>query len=94
MPEDLEEKLGVYTRRSEETEGLVDCYFCKKCGVRVIHLSRDKTGSTRGTIIIKGGCIDGLDWTGGTHIFTRTARVPIPEDAEQFEGAPVIEPGH
>lgn len=41
-----------------------------------------------GVIMIKGGCIEGLDWTGGIHIFTKHAVWPIPEDAEQYEGAP------
>lgn len=88
IPEELEEKLSVYSRTGEESGGRIDCYFCTKCGVRVMHRTRDTEGSERGKIVIKGGCIDGLDWKGGVHIYTRSAVVPIPEDAEQYEGAP------
>ena len=88
LAEELEEKLSIYTRRGEESGGLQDCYFCKQCGVRIMHRGRDKDGSERGTITIKGGCIEGLDWTGGIHIYTRTALIPIPEEAEQYEAAP------
>lgn len=66
----------------------MDCYFCKDCGTRVLHRSRDKEGSERGTVSIKGGCVEGLDWEGGIHIFTRSAVMPIPEGAKQFEGPP------
>jgi hypothetical protein len=88
LPEDLEEKLGVYIQHSEETGGMKECYFCKNCGVRVMHRARDKDGSERGTVAIKGGCVEGLDWKGGIHIFTRSAVVPIPEGAQQFEAGP------
>ena len=88
IPEDLEELLGSYTYRAEESGNLKECLFCKKCGVRVMHLSRDDTGSLRGNVSIKGGLVNGLDWTGGVHIFTRTAVVPIPQGAEQFEAGP------
>ena len=91
--EDLENKLGVYTRRGTESGGLQECFFCKQCGVRVMHISRDQEGSARGTVAVKGGCVEGLDWKGpdgkgGIHIFTRSAVVPIPEGAKQFEGPP------
>ena len=66
----------------------MDCYFCKKCGVRVMHRRRDADGSERGLVIIKGGCVEGLDWKGGIHIFTRSAVMPIPEGAESFEAGP------
>ena len=88
FPEDFAEKLGSWTRRGEESGGLQDCLFCLKCGNRVIHRQRNKEGSEGGTLSIKAGCIEGLNWTGGIHIFTKTAVVPIPEGAEQYEGAP------
>ena len=88
LSEELESLLGVYTRPTEETEGIQDCYFCKNCGVRVMHRSRDKDGSERGTVSIKGGCVEDLDWKDGVHIFTRSAVWPIPEGAKQFEAGP------
>lgn len=103
--EELEEKLEVYNRSSEEQHNKqdpeasggevtdsagasVDCYFCKKCGVRVMHRRRDANRYEGGVVMIKGGCVEGLDWTGGVHIFTKHAVWPIPEEAEQYEGAP------
>lgn len=88
LPEDLENNLGSYTYRGEETERLKECLFCKNCGVRVMHLNRDESGSLKGNVSIKGGLVEGLDWTGGIHIFTRSAVVPIPEGAKSFEAAP------
>lgn len=66
----------------------MDCYFCKICGVRVFHRIRKPDGIERDTVSVKGGCIEGLDWSGAKHIFTRSAVVPIPEGAEQWEAAP------
>ncbi|ESU06817.1 hypothetical protein FGSG_01493 [Fusarium graminearum PH-1] len=45
------------------------CYFCRKCGTRLIHST-------------PGGCLDGLDWKRAVHIWTKTAMVPIPEGSE------------
>ena len=39
-------------------------------------------------ITVKGGLIEGLDWTGGIHLFCRSAVVPIPASAKRFEGEP------
>ena len=88
LSEELENLLGVYTRAGTESGGTMDCYFCKQCGVRVMHRVRDTSGSERWIVSIKGGCVEGLDWTGGVHIFTRTAVVPIPEGAQTFEAGP------
>ena len=88
LAEELEEKMEVWNLRGEESGGLKDCYFCKKCGNRIMHRGRDQDGSERGRVAIKGGCIEGLNWEGGIHIFTRSAVVPIPEGAVQYEAAP------
>lgn len=63
------------------------CYFCKGCGSRIMH-ERILEKETPKVVSIKGGLIEGLNWTGGTHIFCRSAVVPIPEGAEQFEAEP------
>ena len=68
----------------------MDCYFCQTCGVRVFHKSRKSDGSETETVSIKGGCIDGLDWSGAEHIFTRSAVVPIPPNSERWEVSPEI----
>lgn len=67
----------------------MDCYFCKNCGVRVFHRIRNPDGTERETISVKGGCVEGLDWTGAKHIFARSAVFPIPEGAERYEAGPV-----
>lgn len=67
----------------------MDCYFCKNCGVRVFHRIRNPDGSERETVSVKGGCIEGLDWTGAKHIFARSAVFPIPEGAVRYEAGPV-----
>ena len=36
-------------------------------------------------VTVKGGLIEGLDWTEGIHLFCRSAVVPIPEGAKRFE---------
>lgn len=66
----------------------MDCYFCKICGVRVMHRVKNVDGSERPTVSIKGGLIEGLDWAQGKHIFTKTAVVTIPENAERWDGTP------
>lgn len=88
LDEELEDKMGVYTCAAEESGGIKDCYFCKQCGVRLMHRSRDKNGSERGSVAIKGGLVEGLDWKDGIHIFTRSAVIPVPEGAEQYEAGP------
>lgn len=39
-------------------------------------------------VSIKGGLIKDLDWTGGIHIFCRSAVVPIPAGSKRFEAEP------
>lgn len=40
------------------------------------------------TVAVKGGLLEGLDWSDGKHIFCRSAVVPIPEGAERWEAEP------
>ena len=63
------------------------CFFCKGCGSRIMHMRILEEGTPK-TVSIKGGLIEGLDWTGGTHIFCRSAVVPIPEGARRYEAEP------
>jgi hypothetical protein len=41
-----------------------------------------------GEISVKSGCIEGLDWTGAVHIWTKRAVTQIPKDVEAWEGEP------
>lgn len=42
----------------------------------------------KNVVSVKGGCIDGLDWGTATHIWTRSAMVPIPEGSEAHSEEP------
>jgi hypothetical protein len=84
--------MSVYTRDTD-TGNILDCYFCPECGVRLMHRGRSRAGEARPTVSIKGGVIKGLRWTGGVHIFCRSAVVDIPEGAEKWDAEPESVPG-
>ncbi|KAK4246827.1 Mss4-like protein [Corynascus novoguineensis] len=92
LPADLAAQLGVWTRPTDQGNTM-DCYFCKACGSRVMHRIRNPDGTERETVSIKGGLVQGLDWKGASHIYTRSAVVPIPEGVERWEAAPESMPG-
>lgn len=56
------------SRRPTDSGNQSDCYFCKKCGSRILHASPNKD-----TVSVKGGCIEGLDWTTAIHIWCKRA---------------------
>ncbi|KAK4182191.1 Mss4-like protein [Podospora australis] len=89
---DVEANLGKWTRPANARRTM-DCYFCKECGSRVMHRIREPDGTERGTVSVKGGLVQGLEWSGAKHIYTRTAVVPIPEGVVRYEGAPPAMPG-
>jgi hypothetical protein len=66
----------------------MDCYFCKSCGVRIMHRIREPDGQERETVSVKGGVIEGLCWKGAKHIYTESAVVEIPPNAERWETTP------
>ncbi|KAH7327811.1 Mss4-like protein [Stachybotrys elegans] len=78
LPEDVQNKLGMWTRPTDRGNTL-QCYFCKKCGVRVMHRPINPDGTPTPTISIKGGCMEGLSLDGAIHIFAKSAIVPVPE---------------
>ena len=53
-----------------------------------MHRIRDADGRERDTVSIKGGLVEGLNWKGAKHIYTRSAVVPIPHGVERCDGAP------
>ncbi|KAK0630027.1 Mss4-like protein [Bombardia bombarda] len=73
------ELLSCYVRPTSTGESLY-CYFCKSCGTRLIHTTPGKN-----VVSVKGGCIDGLDWTTAIHIWTKSAMVPIPESGTETD---------
>ncbi|KAL7897004.1 Mss4-like protein [Trichoderma sp. SZMC 28014] len=72
------ENLNCYARPTASGETLY-CYFCRLCGTRLIHLAQSQN-----VLSVKGGCIEGLDWSKAIHIWTKSAMVPIPEGTESY----------
>ncbi|KAK7909035.1 hypothetical protein PG985_014913 [Apiospora marii] len=87
---ELEAQLGCYERPTDKG-GTMRCWFCRDCGSRLFHRIVAPDGTPRWTVSIKGGCIEGLDWAGGKHIYTRSAVVDLPEGAERYETLPPAE---
>ncbi|KAJ4118701.1 hypothetical protein NW768_010761 [Fusarium equiseti] len=85
LPEEVQSKIGVWKRPTDEGNTL-ECYFCKTCGVRLFHRSILPNGRPKPTLSVKGGVIEGLSWEGVTHVYTRSARLPVPEGS--YPGAP------
>ncbi|KAK4658715.1 hypothetical protein QC762_103945 [Podospora pseudocomata] len=71
--------LSVYSRATTNGQTLY-CYFCKRCGTRLVHDSPNKN-----VVSVKGGCLEGLDWKSAIHIWTKSAMVPIPEGVESHK---------
>ncbi|KAL2063367.1 hypothetical protein VTL71DRAFT_5172 [Oculimacula yallundae] len=76
------DKLSCYSRPTASGH-LLNCYFCKTCGTRVIHSTPGKN-----VVSVKGGCIEGLDFGSARHIWCKRAMVPIPEGVERHEEEP------
>lgn len=78
LPEDVQSQLGIWKRLTDKGNTL-ECYFCKTCGVRVFHRSILPTGQSKPKLFVKDGLVEGLSWNSVKHIYTRSARVPVPE---------------
>jgi hypothetical protein len=91
LSQDLKAKLKVFTRPTS-SGGTMDCYFCPDCGSRLFHRIIGTDGSPGPTVSLKGGCIEGLDWKGGKHIYVSTAVVKVPEDPEDPEQYDTVPP--
>ncbi|KAB8356702.1 hypothetical protein FH972_024278 [Carpinus fangiana] len=83
--------IGVWSR-STTTGYIMDCWFCKVCGSRLAHSKRyreraeDDGWTYCSTLSIKGGCVHGLDWTQGKHIYCESmvAHLNIPDGIPAF----------
>jgi hypothetical protein len=78
FPEHLEPYIGVWTRKTD-AGNTTHCYFCKKCGVRILHRGILANGQEKPGVRVRGGCLEGITLEGATHIWTRSALVPVPE---------------
>ncbi|OTB01219.1 hypothetical protein M426DRAFT_323618 [Hypoxylon sp. CI-4A] len=76
------ELLSCYSRPTPSGH-MLNCYFCRNCGTRLIHTTAGKN-----VVSVKGGCIEGLDWTRAIHIWTKSAMIPIPEGSESYSEEP------
>lgn len=55
-------------------------------------MTRNPQDGGRQFISIKGGCIEGLDWSSAQHIWVESAVVPIPANVKRWEQSPEPEP--
>lgn len=58
-----------------------------------MHRIREAGGRERPTVRIKGGLVDGLDWSKAKHIYTETAVVEVPESVESWKRSPDVMEG-
>ncbi len=94
----LRAALSVYIRPGARSRTGRDmaCFFCTRCGARVLHRSLARDSAPRAdslvfdgnTVSVKGGLIEGLNYARATHIYTAFAVVPIPDGAVQYPGTP------
>lgn len=81
--------IATYSRPN--SSGQTHGYFCTKCGARLLHQSVSKDGTPAPSVSVKSGCLDGITkemMRGAKHIWTKSAIVNIPEDAEVYESEP------
>ncbi|KAI1415090.1 Mss4-like protein [Hypoxylon sp. FL1857] len=76
---------AIFPRFDLPRAELLSCYtyFCRNCGTRLLHTTPGKN-----VVSVKGGCIEGLDWTRAIHIWTKSAMIPIPEGSESYSEEP------
>ena len=78
----------MWSRISDKGTTL-ECYFCKICGVRVLHRPLRADGTPKQTLTVKGGALEEFSLEGARHIWTKSAVVPVPEGSwlESPEGS-------
>ncbi|KAK3323828.1 Mss4-like protein [Cercophora scortea] len=91
LPAALEAKLSVFTHPTD-SGNTMHCYFCPRCGVRMLHACILPDGSRRDKVSFKAGTVDAgcLDWKGmkAKHIFTRSAVIELLPEWECYETYP------
>jgi hypothetical protein len=63
------------------------CYFGTKDGSRIIHAYFTDDGDPK-NVAVKGGLLEGPDWSDAMHTFCRSAVVPIPDGVKRREAEP------
>lgn len=93
LPEDVQPFVSKWTRPTDKGNTL-ECYFCKCCGVRLLHRPILPDGTAKPTLSVKGGCVEGLSLEGAKHVYARSALVPVPpEDVLNVPGEDLKVPG-
>ncbi|OQO05933.1 hypothetical protein B0A48_10029 [Cryoendolithus antarcticus] len=87
LSDELQSRLKVWTRPGSNGV-VIDCYFCERCGCRVMHVDRHEDGRIDETVSIKGGLVRGMSYEGAAHIWTKSAVVTIPDGVERWPGEP------
>ncbi|KAK4463930.1 Mss4-like protein [Cladorrhinum samala] len=92
---ELESRLSLYEHAQTESGNTMRCYFCPRCGVRVLHAAVKPDGEMREMVSFKAGLVDGdekegLDWKGmkAKHIFTGSAVIKLEEGWECYDKYP------
>lgn len=57
-------------------------------GKKRTNLIQPLTLQAKNVVSVKGGCIEGLDWSKAIHLWTKSAMVPIPEGSETHSEDP------
>ncbi|CAK7216054.1 hypothetical protein SBRCBS47491_002700 [Sporothrix bragantina] len=80
--------IGTISRPTDSGNTMY-CYFCRGCGVRLLHAVILPDGSIRPRVSVKGGAIEDpegkLDWAGAKHIFVRSAVIPLSPTWETYD---------
>ncbi|KAJ0122079.1 hypothetical protein J7T55_002590 [Diaporthe amygdali] len=84
LTQEAKDRMQLFTHPTDSGNTMY-CYFCPKCGVRLYQNAGRPDGTPGGIVAVKAGCVEGLDWKDVVHIWTKSAVVPIPEGAEQYE---------
>lgn len=86
----LQKHLNMW-KRLADSGNTIQCYFCRVCGVRVLHRVLLQGKTPKPTVTVRGGCLEGFNLEGAKHIYTRTALVSVPAGSDL--GAPKSRPG-
>lgn len=79
LPDKIQPFVGKWVRPAD-SGNTVECYFCKCCGVRVLHRPILPDGTAKPMLSVKGGCVEGLTLEGAKHVYVRSALVPVPPE--------------
>ncbi|KAF2004133.1 hypothetical protein P154DRAFT_459885, partial [Amniculicola lignicola CBS 123094] len=80
---DTDPNVSFFSRGADSGRRM-NCYFCSKCGTRLLNATIVENGNPK-TVSVKGGLLEGLKWEGAQHLFCSRAVVPIPEGVVRWD---------